>query len=264
MLQTVIYYTVTIILTKELVIATDQCTEYQFKSPFFPGKSCEDIYNKNPESHDWSGYYWITDDPSRVYCGMTYNGSSCINIYYNNPETGNKSGYYRINDNQWTYCNMTEVSDGDFISTCAGVGGGWRRIVNINISAGDDCPGEWRKAKHSGISLCRVASDGHQICSANFSTNGISYQGVCGRARGYQKGDTVGFHYRHDKTIDKSYVSGLSITYSSNPRQHIWSFASGRGEKLSSYDFSCPCTITSTYSPPYAFVGSNYYCEAAS
>ena len=27
----------------------------------------------------------------------------------------------------------------DFISTCAGVGGGWRRIVNINISAGDDC-----------------------------------------------------------------------------------------------------------------------------
>ena len=70
---------------------------------------------------------------------MTYNGSSCVNIYYNNPKTGNKSGYYRINDNQWTYCNMTEVSNGDFISTCAGVGGGWRRIVNINISAGDDC-----------------------------------------------------------------------------------------------------------------------------
>ena len=49
MLQAVIYYIVTMILTKELVIATDQCTEYQFKSPFFPGVSCEDIYNKNPE-----------------------------------------------------------------------------------------------------------------------------------------------------------------------------------------------------------------------
>ena len=71
MLRIKICYIVTMILTKELVIATDQCTEYQFKSPFFPGVSCEDIYNKNPESHDRSGYYWITDGPSRVYCGMT-------------------------------------------------------------------------------------------------------------------------------------------------------------------------------------------------
>ena len=55
MLQAVIYYIVIVILTKELVIATDQCTEYQFKSPFYPGVSCEDIYNKNPESHTWAG-----------------------------------------------------------------------------------------------------------------------------------------------------------------------------------------------------------------
>ena len=103
MLQAVIYYIVTMILTKELVIATDQCTEYRFKSPFFSGVSCEDIYNKNPESHDRSGYYWITDGPSRVYCGMNYTGSSCEDIYNNNPEVCDKSGYYRINDNQWTF-----------------------------------------------------------------------------------------------------------------------------------------------------------------
>ena len=265
MLQVVIYYIVTVILTKELVIATDQCTKYQFKSPFFPGKSCEDIYNKNPESHNWSEYYWILDGPSKVYCGMTYNGSSCINIYYNNPETGDKSGYYCINDNRWTYCNMTVISVGYFISTCAGMGGEWRRIININISAGDDCPGEWRKATQSGISFCRVASDDYETCSAaNFSTNGISYQRVCGRARGYQKGDTGAFYGNvFRKTIDEDYVSGLSITYSSNPRQHIWTFASGRGEKLSG-DLSCPCNISGTYSPPYTFVGSNYYCESDS
>ena len=72
MLQAAIYYFVTVILTKELVIATDQCTEYQFKSPFFPGVSCEDIHNKNPESHEWSGYYWTLDGPSNVYSGMNY------------------------------------------------------------------------------------------------------------------------------------------------------------------------------------------------
>ena len=47
----------------------------------------------------------------------------------------------------------TIQGSGDFISTCAGAGGGWRRIVNINISAGDDCPGEWRKTRQSGVSF---------------------------------------------------------------------------------------------------------------
>ena len=113
------------ILTKELVIATDQCTDYQFKAPFFPGESCEDIYNKNPESHNCSGYYWTL---KRVFCGMTYTGSSCHyiynkypEIYKNNPKE--KSGYYRLNNNQWTYCNMTEIAakDDEFIYNCAAV-----------------------------------------------------------------------------------------------------------------------------------------------
>ena len=349
MLQAVIYYIVTMILTKELVIATDQCTEYQFKSPFVPVVSCEDIYNKNPESHDrsgyywivkrvfcgmtytgsscdyiynkypeiknnpkeksgyyplnnnqwtycnmteiaanddkfiptyaavevikstyqsflpgescesiynnntesheWSGYYWIT---SRVYCGMNYTGSSCEDIYNNNPETGDKSGHYRISENQWTYCNMTAIAaNGDFIFTCAGVGGGWRRIANVNISAGDDCPGEWRKATQSGVSFCRVASDdSYYICSsAHFSTNGLRYQRVCGRARGYQKGDTLAFYNGPSTIIDQSYVSGLSITYGSNPRQHIWTFVSGSGEELAE-PYGCSCTSsTAAYSP---------------
>ena len=369
MLQAVIYYIVTMILTKELVIATDQCTEYQFKSPgvscediynknpeshncsgyywivkrvfcgmtytgsscdniynkypeiyknnpkeksgyyrlnnnqwtycnmieisanddnfistcatvevikstyqsFLPGESCESIYNNNAESHEWSGYYWIT---SRVYCGMNYTGSSCEDIYNNNRETDDKSGYYRINDNQWTYCNMTKIANGarditingDFISTCAGVGGGWRRIVNINISAGDDCPGEWRKATQSGVSFCREASDDFifTCSSSNFSTNGMSYQRVCGRARGYQKGDTVAFYgdAYGGKTIDESYVSGLSITYSSSPRQHIWTFVTGRGERHNN-NWNCPCSVGGGQSPP-TFVENNYYCESGS
>ena len=124
MLQAVIYYIVTVILTKELVMAIDQCTEYQFKSP---GKSCEDIYNKNPESHECPGYYWVV---KRVFCGMAYTGSSCEyiynkypEIYKNNPKE--KSGYYHLNSNQWTYCNMTKIAgndiDAEFTSTCAAV-----------------------------------------------------------------------------------------------------------------------------------------------
>ena len=267
MLQAVIYYIVTVILTKELVIATDQCTEYQFKPPFYPGVSCEDIYNKNPQSHYKSGYYWILDGPRRVYCGMNYTGSSCENIYNNNPET-DKSGYYRINDSQWTYCNMTAITNGTFISTCAGVGGRWRRIVNIDISAGDDCPGEWRKASQSGVSFCRVASDGYYSCSStSFSTNGISYQRVCGRARGYQQGYTLAFYGSrpgYSRTIDEDYVSGLSITYGSNPRQHIWTFATGFSETYNGSNCcACPCSVYQGNNPP-SFVSNNYYCESGS
>jgi len=98
----------TLILITELVVATDdQCEEYHFQTPFHPGDSCQDIYSKNLQTHDKSGYYWILDGPSKVFCGMNYTGSSCEDIYSNNPEIHNKSGYYRINDTQWSYCNMT-------------------------------------------------------------------------------------------------------------------------------------------------------------
>ena len=378
MLQAVICYIVTVILTKELVIATDNCTEYQFKTPFsYVGESCEDIYNKNTKSHKWPGYYTIAykvycgmssytgsscenifkkypeihrinpkeksgyyrlnnsqwtycdmseiaagaadfismcsvvevgesrmkstnynyqsflsgisceniynsnkgshNSPgyywttSRVYCGMNYTGSSCEDIYISYPETQNKSGYYHMKENnkyQWTYCNFsTTQGSGNFIYTCAGVGGGWRRIVNINISAGDDCPGEWRKATQSGVSFCRVASDGLSTCSsANFSTNGISYQSVCGRARGYQKGHTIGFYGSHssfNKALDEDYVDGLSITYSSNPRQHIWTFAIGFSERDTKVSYNCPCAVYPGNSP-LSVVGNNYYCESGS
>ena len=248
-------------------MATDQCGVYRFKSPFYPGESCEDIYNNNPESHDRSGYYWIIDGPSKVFCGMTYTGSSCNDIYNNNPETGDKPGYYHINDTQWTYCNMTAIAIivGDFIPTCAGEGGGWRRIAHINISAGGDCPSGWRKDTYSGVSFCRVVSDSGGTCSsANFSTTGTSYQRVCGRARGYQKGQTLAFHPYHfadQTTIDGYYADGLSITYD-NPRQHIWTYVAGVYDNRV-HTSNCPCAVGGELAPP-SFVGTNYYCESGS
>ena len=250
-------------------MATDgHCADdYQFKSPFLPGESCEAIYNKNTETRDKPGYYWIL---SRDYCGMTYTGSSCEDIYNKYSETVGKSGYYRINNSDWTYCEMSEKlstnpsPDPNYIPTCAGVGGGWRRLVNINISTGDDCPSGWRKETYAGVSFCRVVSDGSNTCSSTtFSTNGTSYKKVCGRARGYQKGWSVAFYrYHTGQTINGFYVDGLSITHG-NPRQHIWTFANGLYDGLADgYDrYNCPCAPGSEYpSPP--FVGTNYYCES--
>ena len=271
--------TIIVLVALTKVTATDeQCTEYQFKAPYFPGGSCQDIYNMNPESRDRSGYYWLIDSngPSNVYCGMNYTGISCEGILINNPETSEYSGYYRINDTQFIFCNMIEIAaNAGFISTCAGMGGGWRRIISIDISEGDNCPSGWRKANNSDFSFCRVDTNDTdiQVCSsASFSTNGISYQNVCGRARGYQKGITFAFlpSTGVGQSLETPYVSGLSITYG-NPRQHIWTYATGRYDHLISFRqnstetmFTCPCANVGGRSGPSApsYVGANYYCES--
>ena len=138
------------------------------------------------------------------------------------------------------------------------------RIVNINISRGDDCPRGWHKGTHSSVSFCRINSNDSDTCtSANFSTNGKSYQRVCGRARGYHQGWSSGFwgNFVYSQTIDGWYVDGLSITHG-DPRQHIWTFANGPYDNEASYDeYNCPCAPGSTYPSP-SFVGTNYYCEA--
>ena len=88
-MQAVIYYTVTVILTKELLTATDQYIEYLFKSSFFPSVSCEDIYNKNPESHEWSGYILLVGLQWILRAAYITSDIGCIKncfnvrIYYN-------------------------------------------------------------------------------------------------------------------------------------------------------------------------------------
>ena len=257
-----IYCFVSVLLAVELAIG-DQCGVYHFKAPFFPGESCEDIYSKNPESHDRSGYYWITDGPSKVYCGMTYTGPSCEDIYYENPETGEYKGFYRINGTEWTYCNMTAIEASGFIPICAGVGGGWTRIANVDVSAGDNCPVGWRKDTYSEVSFCRRVSDSHATCSsAFFSTNGTSYQRVCGKARGYEKGVPNAFwgYSGGGQTINGHYAEGLLITYGM-PRQHIWTYTIGRYERPLNSGVNCPCAVGGgPVAPP--FVGTNYYCES--
>ena len=254
----VVVYVVVVLLvigSNRMVVADDQCVTYQFKPPFYPGISCKDIYNKNPQAHDISGYYWITDGPSNVYCGMNYTGLSCEHIYNNNRETGNKNGYYPINNNQWTFCNMTAIAASYFIFSCAGVRGEWRRIASFNISAENDCPTGWSKSSLNNVSFCRSSGGRRGIgCySTTFSTYNVSYQRVCGRARGYQKGKTDAF--LAGGNIDGSYVDGLSITHGS-PRQHIWTYAVGVAEHTGHNPSRCPCAASPGSAPP-SFVSSN-------
>lgn len=232
------------------MIVAQQCSEYRFDIPFFPGVSCEDIYNKNLQSRERSGYYWILDGPSRVYCGMNYTGLSCEDIYLNNQTTRGKSGYYPINNNNWMFCDMDAARDalfsrGDLIASCAGVEGVWRRIGNFDIAAGDSCPLPLVKRLYNGVNYCvgSLSVTDFGCYSVNYSANAVSYQRVCGRTTVYPK-DTLDSFYNKNLGIDSYYVDGISITHD-NPRQHIWTYAFGH---------SC------SFSPP-SFVGAHYRCD---
>jgi len=62
--------------------------------------------------------------------------------------------------------------------------GGWTRIASVNITKGDECPTGWKKSSKDGISFCRSPSDNAGCYPVVFSSKGISYQKVCGMARG--------------------------------------------------------------------------------
>ena len=111
-----------------------------------------------------------------------------------------------------------------------------------------------RSCSHAGGANCS---------SVYFSTFGVSFTEVCGRAIGYQHHSTDAFatYQNMGRGINDTYVDGLSITYGSSPRQHLWTYAAGTAESGSSTQANCPCAAYSGSQPP-SFVQDHYYCES--
>ena len=144
--------------------------------------------------------------------------------------------------------------------------GQWHRVAYFDMgNVGEHCPPNWREYNSRGIRAC-----GRQINGCNsktYKTGNRLYNKVCGRAIGYQFGNTDVFH-NGQAGIDSSYVDGLSITHGM-PRKHIWTFAAGLSQKLSQEleQFLCPCLATASSSQatpqtPPQYVGNNYFCES--
>ena len=149
------------------------------------------------------------------------------------------------------------------IHTCGGTGG-WRRVVYLDMTnPNTTCPSGWRLTSHSKRTCGRVRTGYYTCDSVTFPVSGGDYTRVCGRIIAYQYGATDAFHnyhYHHRTTIDSAYVCGVSLTHGS-PQQHIWTFAAGYGEHLSTYAGICPCDATINITIP-PFVGGDYFCES--
>ncbi|XP_065888599.1 uncharacterized protein [Dysidea avara] len=185
---------------------------------------------------------------------VEFPGVSCADIYDKNPASHGKSGYYVIGTDhvRTVYCDM-ELE-------CSGHKGGWMKIADYDTSKGDDCPSGWKKIKINGLDLCRSPNDNAGCYSTHFHVNKVSYNKICGRVKGYQKGSPTAFERVSNPSLDNGYVEGISITLGS-PRKHVWTYAVGLSDDHNYPVYNCPCAKYPGPSPP-AFVGNHYYCES--
>ena len=124
-------------------------------------------------------------------------------------------------------------------------------------------PPSWVEENEDGVRACGRGTVGGGCISATFSTGGLRYSKVCGRAIGYQYGTTDAFSARQSGiTLEENYVDGLSVTYGRQPRQHIWTYASGvvEGQNMH-FAANCPCSNNPGTAAP-AYLGDNWNCES--
>ena len=145
------------------------------------------------------------------------------------------------------------------------------RVVNLDFNnTSQECPPDTRVSLFTPIRVCGITTDGAACSSSTFSVQGVIYGQVCGRIIGYQQGLTDAFNVnrlRGAQSIDSAYVDGVSLTHGSNPRKHIWTFASARDEVGMFPHTNCPCTNTNqaaSATPPPSYVGNDYFCDTGS
>lgn len=136
--------------------------------------------------------------------------------------------------------------------------GNWKRIAYLNMSdPTQQCPKAWRGYSTPVRSCGRPVTSRSTCATVYYSSNGIQYSRVCGRAVGYQKGSPDGFGSTDfDTTLDGIYVDGISMTHG-NPRTHIWTFAVGLYTGENRNGNNCPCE-GGRQQPE--FVGGNFFC----
>ena len=132
--------------------------------------------------------------------------------------------------------------------------GGWMKVGYLNMSEPNaTCPSE--------LSLQQFNNIDHGLCSQPmsssviYSVHAIPYSKVCGRIRGYQFGLPDAFppleatNAIPDIDNCNTYVDSVTITYGSDPRKHIWTYACGVGETIDGNDifrpYTCPCSTDS-------------------
>ena len=151
---------------------------------------------------------------------------------------------------------------------------GWVRVINIKPSVDDSsCPGDLQHTvPPSGRAVCERGCTSSQCISTALMSTGLSYSKVRGYAlaRQYYSADAFGQSDHAGKTLDQTYVDGISLTTNAGgSRTHLWTWAVGLtndpdAEGLTEtptnqYLMKCPCDGGQ---PAPTFVGTSFYCDS--
>lgn len=199
-----------------------------------------------------------SDVSSQLFCHH-FIPQSCSEIAWCFPNS--PPGFYEIvnsrSEKVTVYCTPK--------TQCCNSDGGWMRVAYLNMTDPvQQCPQGFRLRTDHNKRTCGRTSGSRGCTSINYSTRGLAYRKVCGKIRAYQYGAPDAFG-GGTRSIDSTYVDGISITHGQNPRQHIWTFVAALDETQAN-SYSCPCTkvdsVYSGYVPGY--VGNDYFCDTGS
>ena len=188
---------------------------------------------------------------------------SCYAIYQCNPHSVSGEYYVKVK-NRWGLYRPSLVFC-DMETRRCGVQGGWMYVTSLDMKRpNDNCPSQFKVEVTQGKRLCvKTAQTG---CSSHtYSTGGVEYAEVCGKARGYAYGspDAAPYPLEDNRSIEEAYMDGISITHGSNPRKHIWTYMAGDKEYPQiTHAYRCPCAAKGIPLKYNHFIDNDYYCES--
>ena len=189
---------------------------------------------------------------------------SCFAIYDYNPRS--PSGLYYVNVKNQSGTNSPIRVYCDMETRRCGVKGGWMRVTSLDMkNSAHNCPSHFEQEVCSGRRLClKKVSTG--CSSQHYSTGGVPYAEVCGKAIGYAYGspDAAPYPVGTYRSIEEAYMDGISITHGSTPRKHIWTYMGGFSDEAaqSHKPLICPCAAEGVPLSYNNFVGDHFYCES--
>ena len=164
-----------------------------------------------------------------------------INIF----QPSSTSGYYWVSSNGSSvrvYCDMT--------MSCGSVTGGLTRVAILNNETRPLlCIDNFTTTNEN--TRCVRSTNDAGCSNIIFSVMNIPYTHICGTVQAFWFDNPDGFtgSQRTSRTINDNYVDGISLTYGTSNKTHIWTFIAD-GLKNNQ---NCPRQV-----PEY--VGSDYSC----
>ena len=183
---------------------------------------------------------------------------SCQAIHMLQPSF--TSGYYWVMSSNGSsvrvYCDMTQF--------CGNVTGGLTRVAILNNKTRQQlCTDDFTTDENT---RCIRSNDGAGCSNIVFPVMNISYSHICGTVQAFWFGTPDGFTGRSSTTINDNYVDGISLTYGTSNKTHIWTFIADKfrsnqncsrqvpgyvGDQYSCLNdaFLCTSSSSSCYSP---------------